>query len=101
MFLAEIFVLRLLLSGAGGFGGAYDYVEAVFAEGFFVATVFDEEGVADAGDVVEDGAFGEGGLAGSGAEEGGGLFVEGLGFGGEALGCVALDLGLGGFVHHV
>ena len=63
--------------------------------------MFDEEGVAEAGDVEEDGAFGEGCLAGGGAQEGGGLFVERLGFGSEALCFVAFDLGLRGFVHHV
>ena len=30
--LLEIFALRLLLPCAGGFGGAYYYVEAVFAK---------------------------------------------------------------------
>lgn len=100
-FLIEIFGLRLLFAGAGSFGSAYDYVVAVFAEGFFVAAMFGEEHVAEAGDVEKDGACGFGGLTGGDAEQGGGLFVEGLGFGGEAVGFVAFDLGLRSFVHHV
>ena len=99
--LLKISVLHFLLPCAGCFGGAYDYVVAIFAEGFFVTAMFDEEGVTEAGDVEEHGACGEGGLAGGVAEQGGGLFVEGFGFSGEAVGFVALDFGLGGFVHRV
>ena len=82
--------LGLFLPWTGGFGGADGDVEAVFAEGLFVASVFSEEFVAEAYDSVEDGVFGLGVLAGGDADEGGCFVVERGGLGFEFGGFLAL-----------
>ena len=91
-----IWILRLGLSWPWGFGGADGDVEAVFAEGLFVASVFGEQFVAEADDTVKDGAFGLGVLTGGDADEGGGFVVEGGGLGFEFGGFLALCFCEGG-----